>query len=71
MIEKVVLVTGSLAEPRLKRLGDELVNDQMDIAISNVGVKVAALMTTGSSSGASRSLTASTGLSCLADSAAI
>jgi Family of unknown function (DUF6513) len=46
MIEKVVLVTGSLAEPRLKRLGDEFVNDQMDIVISNVGVKVAALMTT-------------------------
>jgi hypothetical protein len=46
MVEKVVLVTGSLAEPRLKRLGVELVNDQMDIVISNVGVKVAALMTT-------------------------
>jgi len=45
MAEKVVLVTGSLAEPRLRRLSAELVSDDMDIVVSNIGVKVAALMT--------------------------
>jgi len=45
--ERVVLVTGSLAEPRLKRVADELVSeDSAEFAVSNIGVKVAALMTT-------------------------
>lgn len=46
LTEKVVLVTGSLAEPRLKRVSDELSNDETEITVSNIGVKVAALMTT-------------------------
>jgi dihydropteroate synthase len=45
LAEKVVLVTGSLAEPRLKRLSGELASEEMDIVVSNIGVKVAALMT--------------------------
>jgi dihydropteroate synthase-like protein len=45
LAEKVVLVTGSLAEPRLKRLSGELAGEEMDIVVSNIGVKVAALMT--------------------------
>jgi dihydropteroate synthase len=45
LTEKVVLVTGSLAEPRLKRLSGELANEDMEIVVANVGVKVAALMT--------------------------
>ena len=43
--EKVALVTGSLAEPRLARLADELRSDALDPVVVNVGVKVAALMT--------------------------
>jgi hypothetical protein len=46
MSEKIVLVTGSLAEPRLQRLSNELDNKETEITDSNVGVKVAALMTT-------------------------
>ena len=46
MIEKVVLVTGSLAEPRLKRLSRDLVSEDVDITVHSIGVKVAALMTT-------------------------
>lgn len=47
MAERVVLVTGSLAEPRLKRVADDLPReDGAEFVISNVGVKVAALMTT-------------------------
>lgn len=46
LTEKVVLVTGSLAEPRLKRLSGELLSNDMEIVVSNIGVKVAALMTT-------------------------
>jgi dihydropteroate synthase-like protein len=46
MAERVVLVTGSLAEPRLRRISEELIGSELDIVISNVGVKVAALMTT-------------------------
>jgi dihydropteroate synthase-like protein len=46
MTEKIVLVTGSLAEPRLKRLSRDLVSEDVDITIHSIGVKVAALMTT-------------------------
>src|SRR5262245_45415699 len=46
MPEKIVFVTGSLAEPRLQRLSNELGNEEMEITVWNVGVKVAALMTT-------------------------
>jgi hypothetical protein len=45
MAERVVLVTGSLAEPRLRWISEELIGAELDIVISNVGVKVAALMT--------------------------
>jgi dihydropteroate synthase-like protein len=44
--EKVALITGSLAEPRLARLAEELRSDALDPVVVNVGVKVAALMTT-------------------------
>lgn len=43
--EKVALITGSLAEPRLARLADELRGETLDPVVVNVGVKVAALMT--------------------------
>jgi dihydropteroate synthase len=46
MAERVVLVTGSLAEPRVKRIADELTGEAMEPIVANVGVKVAALMTT-------------------------
>jgi dihydropteroate synthase len=46
MTERVVLVTGSLAEPRVKRVAGELTNDEITPLVANVGVKVAALMTT-------------------------
>jgi hypothetical protein len=46
MPEKIVLVTGSLAEPRLQRLSNEPGDDDTEITVSNIGVKVAALMTT-------------------------
>jgi hypothetical protein len=46
MSEKIVLVTGSLAEPRLQRMSNELDDDDTKIMVSNIGVKVAALMTT-------------------------
>ncbi|MDR4307832.1 dihydropteroate synthase [Chelatococcus sambhunathii] len=44
--EKVALITGSLAEGRLARLAEELRSDALDPVVINVGVKVAALMTT-------------------------
>lgn len=43
--EKVALITGSLAEPRLERLAEELRGEALDPVVVNVGVKVAALMT--------------------------
>lgn len=46
MAERVVLVTGSLAEARVKRAADEITGDEIDPTVINVGVKVAALMTT-------------------------
>ncbi len=46
MAERVVLVTGSLAEPRVKRVAEQVAGDTLDPVVANVGVKVAALMTT-------------------------
>lgn len=46
MSEKVALITGSLAEARLQRLAEELKSDALEPIVVNVGVKVAALMTT-------------------------
>ncbi|WP_029353990.1 DUF6513 domain-containing protein [Bosea sp. 117] len=43
--EKVALVTGSLAEPRLRKIAAEIADDSLDPVVVNVGVKVAALMT--------------------------
>lgn len=45
MAERVVLVTGSLAEPRVKRMAEELTGDGIEPIVANVGVKVAALLT--------------------------
>jgi dihydropteroate synthase len=45
MVRRTVLVTGSLAEPRLKKLSSELAMDGEEIVVANIGVKVAALMT--------------------------
>lgn len=44
--ERVVLVTGSLAEPRVKRVAEQVASDKLEPVVANVGVKVAALMTT-------------------------
>lgn len=46
MTERVVLVTGSLAEPRVKRMANEIGGETIEPVVANVGVKVAALMTT-------------------------
>lgn len=46
MAERIVLVTGSLAEPRLRRIAETLRGEQLDLVIVNAGVKVAALLTT-------------------------
>lgn len=46
MAERIVLVTGSLAEPRVKRVAEELNGSDIDPIVANIGVKVAALMTT-------------------------
>jgi dihydropteroate synthase-like protein len=45
MAKRVVLVTGSLAEPRVKRVVEELNDAEIDPVVANIGVKVAALMT--------------------------
>ncbi|WP_045834960.1 DUF6513 domain-containing protein [Hyphomicrobium sp. 99] len=46
MAKRIVLVTGSLAEPRVKRIAEELNDAELEPIVANVGVKVAALMTT-------------------------
>ncbi|MFA5957102.1 DUF6513 domain-containing protein [Hyphomicrobium sp.] len=46
MAKRIVLVTGSLAEPRVKRIAEELNNSDLEPIVANIGVKVAALMTT-------------------------
>ncbi|QIB35139.1 DUF6513 domain-containing protein [Ancylobacter pratisalsi] len=43
--ERVALVTGSLAEPRLTRIAGEISDAALEPVVVNVGVKVAALMT--------------------------
>jgi dihydropteroate synthase-like protein len=45
MAKRIVFVTGSLAEPRVKRIVEELDDKDIDPVVANVGVKVAALMT--------------------------
>lgn len=46
MAKRIVLVTGSLAEPRVKRVAEELNDPDLEPVVANIGVKVAALMTT-------------------------
>jgi len=46
MAKRIVLVTGSLAEPRVKRIAGELNDAELEPIVANIGVKVAALMTT-------------------------
>jgi dihydropteroate synthase-like protein len=46
MAERVVLVTGSLAEPRVRRVAEQVASEALEPVVANVGVKVAALMTT-------------------------
>jgi dihydropteroate synthase len=46
MAERIVLVTGSLAEPRVKRVAEDVAGEKFDPVVANIGVKVAALMTT-------------------------
>lgn len=46
MAERVVLVTGSLAEPRVQRVADQVASNELEPVVANIGVKVAALMTT-------------------------
>ncbi len=46
MPKRVVLVTGTLAEPRVQRVADEVAGEDLDPIVANIGVKVAALMTT-------------------------
>lgn len=43
--ERIALVTGSLAEPRLSKIAGEIADGALDPIVVNVGVKVAALMT--------------------------
>ena len=45
MAKRIVLVTGSLAEPRVKRIAEELDDAELEPIVANIGVKVAALMT--------------------------
>ncbi|TCT02605.1 DUF6513 domain-containing protein [Aquabacter spiritensis] len=45
MTERVALLTGSLAEPRLAKIAAALRDDRLDPVVINIGVKVAALMT--------------------------
>lgn len=45
MAERVALVTGSLAEPRIRRIAEEIADGTLDPVVVNIGVKVAALMT--------------------------
>lgn len=46
MTERIVFVTGSLAEPRVKKTTSELGGKEIEPVVANLGVKVAALMTT-------------------------
>lgn len=44
--ERVLLVTGSLAEPRIREAAARIAGPELDPVVLNIGVKVAALMTT-------------------------
>lgn len=46
MAERVVLLTGSLAEPRIARIAEAITDADLSPVVVNIGVKVAALMTT-------------------------
>lgn len=46
MAERVVLLTGSLAEPRIARIAEAIADADLEPVVVNIGVKVAALMTT-------------------------
>ncbi len=46
MAERVVLLTGSLAEPRVTKIAETLTDQDLMPVVVNIGVKVAALMTT-------------------------
>ena len=45
MVERILFLTGHLAEPRLRRLLADLGDTGFDWQVANIGVKVAALMT--------------------------
>lgn len=45
MAERVVLITGSLAEPRVRQIAQALADERVEPVVVNIGVKVAALMT--------------------------
>ena len=45
MAERILLLTGHLAEPRLKQMMNEFGREGLDWEIADIGVKVAALMT--------------------------
>ncbi|MFG1480122.1 DUF6513 domain-containing protein [Xanthobacter sp. V4C-4] len=44
--ERVALITGSLAEPRIARIAEAIADAALQPVVINIGVKVAALMTT-------------------------
>lgn len=46
MAERVVLLTGSLAEPRVTKIAEAITDQDLMPVVVNIGVKVAALMTT-------------------------
>ncbi|MFG1392624.1 DUF6513 domain-containing protein [Xanthobacter agilis] len=45
MAERVALITGSLAEPRIARIAEAIADEALHPVVINIGVKVAALMT--------------------------
>ncbi|MEP9369860.1 DUF6513 domain-containing protein [Xanthobacter sp. VNH20] len=45
MAERVVLLTGSLAQPRVAKAAEEIADAYLEPVVVNIGVKVAALMT--------------------------
>ncbi|MFG1419815.1 DUF6513 domain-containing protein [Xanthobacter sp. V0B-10] len=45
MTERIALITGSLAEPRIARIAEAIADEALHPVVINIGVKVAALMT--------------------------
>ncbi|WP_454916839.1 DUF6513 domain-containing protein [Xanthobacter sediminis] len=45
MAERIALITGSLAEPRIARIAEAIADEALTPVVINIGVKVAALMT--------------------------